>query len=108
MALTVVKVGGSIANQPAKLKELLKVLCQQSKKHPLVIIPGGGEFADTVRKLDKQFNLSNQASHRMAILAMDQYGLLLADLIPDVSIARSIDGAKKALAAGKLPVFFAI
>jgi 5-(aminomethyl)-3-furanmethanol phosphate kinase len=105
VALTVVKVGGSIANQPVKLRELLKVLYDQSKKYPLLIIPGGGEFADTVRKQDKQFTLSAQASHRMAILAMDQYGIMLADLIPAACIVRSIDEVKKTLIIGNLPVF---
>lgn len=105
MALTVTKVGGSLANQPARLRELVNVLCEQSKKYPLLIVPGGGEFADTVRKLDKQFSLSAQASHRMAILAMDQYGLLLADLIPNAIIVRTIDSAKKVLTAGNLPIF---
>lgn len=105
MALTVAKVGGSLANQPSKLRELANFLCNQSKKHPLIIIPGGGEFADTVRSIDKRFNLSAQASHRMAILAMDQYGLLLADLIPAAFTVRSIDEAKKALINGDLSIF---
>jgi 5-(aminomethyl)-3-furanmethanol phosphate kinase len=105
VTLTVTKVGGSLATHSDKLRELLKELYEQSKKYPILIVPGGGEFADTVRKLDKQFSLSNQASHRMAILAMDQYGLLLADLIPDACIVRSIDETKKALSAGNLPIF---
>jgi 5-(aminomethyl)-3-furanmethanol phosphate kinase len=105
VALTVAKVGGSLASQPAKLRELLKVLYDQSEKFPLVIVPGGGEFADTVRKLDNQFSLSAKASHRMAILAMDQYGIMLADLIPDALIVQSIDEAKKALTKGNLPIF---
>ncbi len=105
MALTVAKVGGSLANQPAKLRELLKGLYAQSKKCPLLIVPGGGEFADTVRKIDKQFSLSAQASHRMAILAMDQYGIMLADLIPTACIVRSIGETQKALTNGNLPIF---
>lgn len=105
MALTVAKVGGSLANKPAKLRDLLKVLYEQSKKYPLLIVPGGGEFADTVRKLDKQFSLSAQASHRMAILAMDQYGIMLADQIPSAIIVRSIDEGKKAVNDGNLPFF---
>jgi aspartokinase-like uncharacterized kinase len=105
VALTVAKVGGSLTNQPAKLRELLKLLQDQTKKCPLLIVPGGGEFADTVRKLDKQFSLSAQASHRMAILAMDQYGIMLADQIPGAMIVRSIDEAKKTLNDGNLPIF---
>jgi aspartokinase-like uncharacterized kinase len=75
-----------------------------AKKYPLVIVPGGGEFADTVRKLDKQFALSNVASHKMAILAMDQYGLLLADLLPSSRTVKSIDELRKTIAQGVLSI----
>ena len=45
-------------------------------------MPGGGEFADAVREHDRRFGLRPQTAHRMAILAMDQFGWALADLIP--------------------------
>lgn len=106
MALSIVKVGGSLARYPAKLRELLNCLIEFSAEHSLVIIPGGGEFADTVRKLDKRFGLSDAAAHQMAILAMDQYGLLLADLLPEgLCVVRSIDEAEQAVSSSKLPIF---
>jgi len=72
----------------------------------LVVVPGGGEFADTVRQLDGRFNLSNGTAHRMAILGMDQYGLLLRDLMPHDAVAISqLNDTKRTLAAGKLTVF---
>ncbi len=76
MDATVVKIGGSLALYPDKLKELCIRLSEAAKKHKMVVVPGGGEFADLVRNCDKRFNLSCKASHRMAILGMDQYGLL--------------------------------
>ena len=45
-------------------------------------MPGGGEFADAVREHDRRFGLRPQTAHWMAILAMDQFGWALADLIP--------------------------
>jgi aspartokinase-like uncharacterized kinase len=102
---TVVKVGGSLATYPEKLKRLCTKLNEIAKKQKLLIVPGGGEFADTVRKHDKRFALSRVASHRMAILGMDQYGLLLSDLTPNSCVVCSLDEAKKAADAGKLPVF---
>ena len=83
MDAAVVKVGGSLAAYPEKLKALCAKLSEVSKKHKLIVVPGGGEFADTVRALDKRFNLSPAVSHRMAILGMDQYGFLLSHLLPD-------------------------
>jgi aspartokinase-like uncharacterized kinase len=69
------------------------------------VVPGGGEFADIVRDLDKRFNLSCAVSHRMAILGMDQYGFLLSDLLPHSSIINKLEDAQRILDSGKLPVF---
>jgi 5-(aminomethyl)-3-furanmethanol phosphate kinase len=103
--INVVKVGGSLAHQPEKLRSLCSRLSEFSGKFRLVVVPGGGEFADTVRQLDKRFSLSNQASHRMAILGMDQYGLLLLDLLPTAVPSSRLKDTWKALAEGKLAVF---
>jgi aspartokinase-like uncharacterized kinase len=54
-------------------------------------VPGGGEFADAVREHDARFGLQPQTAHRMAILAMDQFGWALADLIPGA--ARCVEPA---------------
>ena len=82
MDAIVVKIGGSLAMQPDRLKDLCAKLGDASKRLKLIVVPGGGEFADIVRIYDKKFDLPRQISHRMAILAMDQYGLLLSTLIP--------------------------
>jgi 5-(aminomethyl)-3-furanmethanol phosphate kinase len=105
MDLAIVKVGGSLALYPEKLRRLCAKLSEVSKKHRIMVLPGGGEFADTVRNLDKRFNLSSAVSHRMAILAMDQYGFLLSDLLPHSSIINKLENAQRILDLGKLPVF---
>jgi aspartokinase-like uncharacterized kinase len=105
MEIAVVKVGGSLAAKPDKLSILMNALCGFSKNYPLVVIPGGGEFADVVRAVDKRFNLSCEASHRMAILGMDQFGMLLADLTSNSMAVRAFNDVKDALEMGKLPIF---
>jgi aspartokinase-like uncharacterized kinase len=105
MCLSIVKVGGSIAAQPDKLRALCKKLSEVSKRYSLVVVPGGGEFADAVRQLDARFQLSKQASHRMAILGMDQYGLVLSDLITDSVTVDTLEKAKKAAEDRKPPIF---
>jgi 5-(aminomethyl)-3-furanmethanol phosphate kinase len=105
VGLVVIKVGGSLSQYPQKLKALCCKLSDISQKHRLIIVPGGGDFADTVRDLDKRFVLSVQASHKMAILAMDQYGYLLADLIGNSCFIGRLENAKGALDSGKLPIF---
>lgn len=101
----VVKVGGSLSAYPSKLKRLCRLLSRVSKKHSLVITPGGGLPADVVRKLDRVFKLSLEASHWMAVLAVDQYGLMLADLIQEAEATSSLKEAS-ALAASRKPVVF--
>ena len=105
MDATVVKVGGSLALYPEKLRALCAKLSEISAKHKLIVVPGGGEFADVVRGVDKRFNLSSKASHRMAILGMDQYGFLLSDLMPCSCAVNQLENVQKVLDLGKLPVF---
>jgi 5-(aminomethyl)-3-furanmethanol phosphate kinase len=51
-------------------------------------VPGGGAFADAVRAHDRRFGLRAATAHRMAILAMEQFGRL-CDLIPGAVRART-------------------
>lgn len=69
------------------------------------MVPGGGEFADTVRALDVRFSLSCTASHRMSILGQDQYGLLLKDLMPNAIEVYAFEEAQRELDKKKLPIF---
>ena len=105
MDAAIVKVGGSLALHPEKLRTLCAELSEVSKKHKIIVLPGGGEFADTVRNLDKRFSLSSAASHRMAILGMDQYGLLLSDLLPNSSVINQLEDAQRIWDLDELPVF---
>jgi aspartokinase-like uncharacterized kinase len=61
----VVKLGGSLITQ---VPDLIPVFCASSR--PLFIVPGGGMFADYVRKIA----VDDTSAHWMAIAAMDQYG----------------------------------
>jgi 5-(aminomethyl)-3-furanmethanol phosphate kinase len=78
--LTVVKVGGGVGDEA--LPGLCTALGELGGRHPLLVVPGGAGFADAVRDADRRFGLSAPASHRMAILGMEQFGWLLGDLIP--------------------------
>jgi len=101
---TILKIGGSLTADLVSLKKLCQELSQLAKVHEIAVVPGGAEFADTVRKFDKKFGLSKTAAHKMAILSMDQYGLFLSDIIPDSYVCydlQEIIHSKK----GRLPIF---
>jgi len=55
----------------------------------VVIVPGGGLFANAVREAQQITNMSDALAHQLALLAMDQYGLLLTGLNPALVTARS-------------------
>jgi aspartokinase-like uncharacterized kinase len=100
----VLKVGGSLSEDPYILTRLCKELSVLAKEHRIVVVPGGGEFADTVRKLDKKYGLSDAVAHKLAVLAMDQYGLLLSEITPDSISSYSLDKVSNHV-KGKLPIF---
>jgi 5-(aminomethyl)-3-furanmethanol phosphate kinase len=102
--LTVVKVGGGLgrAAGDGALRALCSALGRLGERHPLVVVPGGAGFADAVRDADRRFGLSAAASHRMAILGMEQFGWLLGELIPDA--ARCDDLARARTLAGERTV----
>jgi 5-(aminomethyl)-3-furanmethanol phosphate kinase len=96
----VIKVGGSLGARPARLRRLMEILAGAARRHWLVVVPGGGSFADAVRRADRRFALGDSPAHWMAILAMDQYGYLLARLAPGAALVRS----RRELLPGRLNV----
>ena len=86
----VIKVGGSLAVDSDVLRGLCVELSRVAERFKVVVVPGGGEFADMVREIDARFGLGSVASHRMALLGMDQFGLLLSELIPNCRMASSL------------------
>ena len=83
----VVKLGGSLLGAP-ELANWLETLVKFSDGK-VVIVPGGGLFANAVREAQQIANVSDALAHQLALLAMDQYGLLLTGLNPALVTARS-------------------
>ena len=100
----VVKVGGSLASDPAALRVLCAELAKTAEKIRFLVGPGGNEFADVVRTVDAKFGLSSQVAHRMAVLGMDQFGLLLSDLIPKARVAFSLSVVEGLSGSGRVVV----
>ncbi len=101
----VIKIGGSLAENPERLRALCRKLGELAKKYKIIVVPGGGRFADAVREYDQRFNLANGISHRMAILGMDQFGLLLSNITPNSRVFRQLENAKEISEAEIVPIF---
>lgn len=87
----VAKIGGSLWRSPALL-DWLAALARF--RYPLTIVPGGGPFADAVRKAQHAMRFSDVTAHHMALLAMEQYAMALADLDRRLScVATPIEAA---------------
>ncbi len=70
----ILKLGGSLlGHAPGILERVL------SAGADVLVVPGGGRFADLVRDVYAERGLSQDAAHWMAVLAMDQYAYYLAD-----------------------------
>jgi len=79
-ASLVLKLGGSLA-QGRHLRAWLALAADHARSG-IVIVPGGGPFADQVRRAQRQLGFGDGAAHRMALLAMEQYALAMAALEP--------------------------
>ena len=83
----VVKLGGSLIGSPA-LKGWLDTLVQFGDGK-VVIVPGGGLFADAVRAVQSKTGANDETAHQMAVVAMDQYATLMRGLNPELALASS-------------------
>jgi aspartokinase-like uncharacterized kinase len=99
---TVVKLGGSFAFSPA-LRDWIKAIMVHAGR--IVIVPGGGPFADTVRTAQAQMRFDNRTAHRMGLLAMEQYGCAIASMDKRLQLADSLEAIRQGLADGKVPVW---
>ena len=97
---SVLKIGGSLSRGPG-LPTLCREISALAKRHSVLVVPGGGDFAEQVRESDRRFHLEPAASHRMALLATDQYGYLLNQLIAGSFLTADLDLACKSAESGR-------
>jgi len=99
---TVVKLGGSFAFSP-HLRGWIRAIAACAGR--IVIVPGGGPFADAIRAAQAPMGFDDRAAHRMGLLAMEQYGCAIASLHERLSLADSLELIYQELADGRVPVW---
>jgi aspartokinase-like uncharacterized kinase len=101
----VVKIGGSLARDP-RLAQWLALLAEAGAGQ-VVIVPGGGPFADQARLAQARWALDDVVAHNMAVLGMVQYALqmhgICAGLAPCERIAAIGDALRRGRTAVWLP-----
>ena len=98
----VVKLGGSLlaSGQLAPLADRLA-----RTEAPLVIVPGGGPFADAIRAIQPQAALTDRVAHGLALLAMHQMAHVICSLHPRFAPVAHVGDVEQALSGGLIPVW---
>jgi aspartokinase-like uncharacterized kinase len=91
----ILKLGGSLL---ANGRELVQFLSEYAfvkrAARQMVIVPGGGPFAESVRELQRRLGISDDTAHWMAVLSMHQYGLFLADGAPETPVLDRLEDVR--------------
>jgi 5-(aminomethyl)-3-furanmethanol phosphate kinase len=98
----ILKLGGSLA-ETGRLSSLLELV--KTTNRPVVIVPGGGPFADSIRTLQPAMTLPVALAHRLALLAMHQMGLVIASHDARLMPCETLVEINAALAAHHIPVW---
>ena len=102
--MIVVKLGGSLSQSDALVKCLDSVE-QNYQGRAVVIVPGGGGFADQVRLAQQRWQFNDKTAHYMAILAMQQMALLFNGIKGNFTIASSLLDIQKQLNKQKIVIW---
>jgi aspartokinase-like uncharacterized kinase len=100
----VVKLGGSL-EQSGALLDCLQQIEQHYQNDSVVIVPGGGVFADQVRMAQVRWQFDDRAAHVMALLAMQQMALLINGLKRQFVISQSVADIKARAATRKILIW---
>jgi 5-(aminomethyl)-3-furanmethanol phosphate kinase len=88
----VLKVGGGLLRDEGI--EGLRRACAEAGElaasRPVLVVPGGGPFADAVRAVDARVGLGDAVAHTLALQAMDQLGVMLRALLPDAELLTAL------------------
>jgi 5-(aminomethyl)-3-furanmethanol phosphate kinase len=99
----VIKLGGSLFDH-ASLGDWLSAISEHGKGR-VVVVPGGGRFADAVRHAQKSIGFDDITAHRMALLAMDQSAVMLAGMHAHFVPAKNKNEIDAALKNKKNPIW---
>lgn len=101
----VIKLGGSLAFS-AELADWLKCIVGLARQTNIVVVPGGGPYANQIRRLQAHWHIDDASAHRLAVLAMDQYAQLLHVLEPSFLPASRTTEIRQAASTGKPVMWF--
>jgi aspartokinase-like uncharacterized kinase len=87
--LTIVKIGGSLFDWPDLGPRLATWLQNQTRR--ILLVPGGGVFANVIRDLDRRHHLGEEISHWLALRTMTLNGFFLQSLLAVPLVAHPLE-----------------
>lgn len=102
--MIVIKLGGSLSRSDA-LIDCLNAVDKNYQGRAVVIVPGGGAFADQVRLAQQQWQFDDNTAHWMALLAMQQMALLFNGIKPSFVIVNTIAAIKQHTSEKKIVIW---
>lgn len=97
--IRILKLGGSLMHSPL-LPGWLHLAAEVGPGR-VVIVPGGGPFADAARAAQAHWRLDDVAAHNMAVLGMAQLGEVMRGLCPALATASDNTAIRARLAEGR-------
>jgi hypothetical protein len=94
----IVKIGGKILENKENLESTIaqfKHICENDIVQKIIIIPGGGTYANFVRRIDEKISIGDELSHWMAIFAMNCNGIELSQKYNDIKYFDNLVEIKK-------------
>jgi 5-(aminomethyl)-3-furanmethanol phosphate kinase len=101
--IVVVKVGGSLLDWhelPTRLASYL----ESRPADRVVLVVGGGRFADVLRDLDAIYSIGEVRSHALALRVLDFSAHVLADLLPGSKVVDNLTRLADAWELGRVPI----
>lgn len=96
----IIKLGGSFGE-----REELPLWLEAMAVGNVVVVPGGGRFADTVRAAQRRWRFDDRVAHAMALQAMVQYGRMLQGICPRLRLGDDRETIEHWLACGESVVW---
>ncbi len=100
----IIKLGGSLSRSDT-LVDCLNALEKNYRGRKVVIVPGGGAFADQVRLAQQHWQFDDSTAHHMALLAMQQMALMFKGLKPDFAIAHTVAAIQEKISQQKTVIW---
>ena len=100
----VFKLGGSLLGLPDLAARLANLLGDFSRPRPLVVC-GGGQAVEALRRWDRVHNLGEETCHWLALRTLSVTARVLERILPEGSVVDTPSDLESVWSAGRVPIY---